>query len=81
MKTFEVPVQATEINHLLEQAGNEDLLVQTADGRQFMLVAVDEFDLEIARTRQNEKLMALLDARAKGTASLSLDEVKRQLGL
>jgi hypothetical protein len=41
----------------------------------------DEFDQEVARTRQNAKLMALLDERARQTQTLPLDEVKRQLGL
>ena len=81
MKTIQVPMQATEINELLDQAGEEDLLVRTVDGREFMLVAIDDFDIEVARTRQNEKLMALLDARSRPTETLSLAEVKRQLGL
>jgi hypothetical protein len=36
---------------------------------------------EIARTRQNAKLMALLDERAKQSQSVPLADVKRQLGL
>ncbi|NJL19705.1 MAG: hypothetical protein HC895_00985 [Leptolyngbyaceae cyanobacterium SM1_3_5] len=43
--------------------------------------AIDDFDIEVARTRQNEKLMALLDERAKQTQPVSIDEVKRRLGL
>jgi hypothetical protein len=81
MKTIEIPPQATEINRLLEQAREEDLIVRSADGSEFMLAAVDDFDHEIARTRQNEKLMAFLEARAKQPATLPLDEVKRRLGL
>jgi hypothetical protein len=69
------------VNALLAQARDEDVLVQTADGSEFVLTAVDEFDQEIARTRQNAKLMALLDERAKQTQTVPLDEVKRQLGL
>jgi hypothetical protein len=52
-----------------------------ADGREFLLIAVDDFDLEINRSRNNPRLMALLDARAKRTATVPLDEVKQQLGL
>ncbi len=46
-----------------------------------MLTAVDDFDEELARTRRNAELMALLEKRAKKTATVSLDAVKRQLGL
>lgn len=81
MKTFAVPPQAAEIIALLEQARVDELLVRTADGSEFLLTAIDEFDREIARTRQNAKLMALLDERAKQAKTIPLDEVKRQLGL
>ena len=81
MKTVAVPPQAAEINELLDQAREAELLVRTADGSEFLLSAVDEFDQEIARTRQNAKLMALLDERAKQSKTIPLDEVKRQLGL
>ncbi len=81
MKTVTIPPQATEINVLLEQARREDILVRAADGAEFMLTVVEDFDQEIARTRQNAKLMALLDTRAKQTQTVPLDEVKRQLGL
>ena len=81
MKTVSIPPQATEVNALLEQSRKEDLVVRAADGTEFMVTVVDEFDEEIARTRQNAKLMALLDERAKQAQTVPLAEVKRQLGL
>jgi hypothetical protein len=81
MKVIPVSPQATEINGLLDQARHEEVLLQSADGSEFLLVAVDDFAQEILRTRQNERLMALLDERAKQTQTVPLDEVKRQLGL
>lgn len=80
MKTVEIPDQAKEVNALLELARQEDILLRSADGSEFMLTAVDDFDHEIAATRRNEKLMALLDARSKDPVRFSLDEVRRQLG-
>lgn len=41
----------------------------------------DDFDVEVAQTRQNKKLMALLDERASQTQTIPLAEVKRKLGL
>ena len=81
MKVIPVSPHAREINGLLDQARHEEVLLQSADGREFLLVAVDDFAQEILRTRQNERLMAFLDERAKQTQTVSLDEVKRQLGL
>jgi hypothetical protein len=66
---------------LLEQAREEDVIVRLADGREFLLSAIDGLDHEIARTRHHERLMAFLDARAKQPHTLPPDEVKRQLGL
>lgn len=81
MKTVSIPPQASDVHSLLEQARDEDILVRTADGTEFMVTAVDEFDQEIARTRQNAKLMALLDERAKQEQTVPLVDVKRQLDL
>ena len=66
-------------------ATEQEALANIADAiREYLEVnpnAVDEFDLEVARTRQNEELLGLLDARAKETELLSLAEVKQKLGL
>jgi hypothetical protein len=40
----------------------------------------DDFEDEVAETRRNAMLMALLDERGKQAATIPLDEVKRQLG-
>jgi hypothetical protein len=81
MKAIPVSKDSAEISALLEQARTEDVIVRLADGTEFIISAVDDFDIEIARTRQNEKLMALLDERAKQTQTVSIEEVQRQLGL
>ncbi len=81
MKTVSVPPQAADVNALLEQARSEDILVRAADGTEYMVTVVDDFDEEVARTRHNDKLMALLDERAKREPTVPLAEVKRQLGL
>jgi hypothetical protein len=81
MKTVVISAQSTEIQDLLEQARHEDLIVRAADGSEFMLTAVDDFDEELTRSRRNAKLMAFLDERARQTETIPLDEVKRRLGM
>jgi hypothetical protein len=66
---------------LLAQASDERLVLKLPDGREFAVVAIDDFEDEIARTRANPNIMALLDRRAKSTATLSLDEARHRLGL
>ncbi len=81
MKRLTIPPQATEVNAFLDQARDEDILVRMADGTEFMVTVVDEFDEEVVRTRQNAKLMALLDHRSEQKHTVPLADVKRQLGL
>ena len=81
MKTVSLSNPTNELTALLDQANDEDVIVRLADGREFLLSAVDDFDIEIAQTRQNEKLMALLEERAQQTRTVPLDEVKRRLGI
>ncbi len=80
MKTIDL-TPSDDVADLLDQARRDDLVVRLADGSEFLLVAVDDFDREVARSRANPKLMALLDVRSSSTSSIPLDEVKRRLGL
>ena len=80
MKTVTIPDEASEICQLLEKAGDEDLIIELKDGRQFILSPVDDFDLELAQTRRNKKLMAFLDERSQQKDSIPFEEVKRRLG-
>jgi hypothetical protein len=81
VKTVTVTPDAPAVRALLEQARREDLLLRLDDGTEFFLSVVDDFDHEVARTRQNSKLMAFLDQRGKQPATRSLAEVKGELGL
>jgi hypothetical protein len=81
VKVITIPPQATEVHELLAQARDEDLIVKAADGVEFLVTAVNEFDEELARGRRNERLMELLDERASQSETVPLDEVKRRLGL
>jgi hypothetical protein len=81
MKIIELTNASPGIAKLLDQARGDDIVVRMADGSEFLLVAVDDFDREIARTRANPRLMALLESRAKQTTTVSLEEAKRRLGL
>jgi hypothetical protein len=81
VKTISISNPTNELTTLLDQVNDEAVIVRLADGREFLLSAVDDFDIEIAQTRQNAKLMALLEERAQQTRTIPLDEVKRRLGI
>jgi len=81
MKTIAVSMNDKELQELLEQAKKENLILRTPDGMEFVLAEIDDFDREIELTRQNEELMALLESRAEQTVTVSLSQVKTDLGL
>lgn len=81
MKTIELDQVPPEVLHLLEQARDQNLIIRLEDGSEFLVAAIDDFGDEIARTRNNPKLMKVLEERARQTATIPLDEVKRRLGL
>lgn len=81
MKTVTLTQPAADLLALLEQAHDEDILVRLTDGREFVLTAVEDFDYEIAQTRKQAAIMALLDERGKEPATIPLDALKTELGL
>jgi hypothetical protein len=81
MKTINLPHASEDVARLLDEARQEDIVVQLPDGSEFILIAIDDFDQEIAKSRANPRLMALLEARAAQTTTVSLDEAKRRLNL
>ncbi len=81
MKTVTVSKRAKGINALLKQARRQNLILRSPEGHEFILAELDDFDREIELTRQNKKLMELLERRAKQTKTVSLKEAKAQLGL
>lgn len=81
MKTITVNKNARAIIDLLKKARDENLIIKSPEGIQFILAEIDDFDREIFLTRQNKELMKLLDDRAMQTKTIPLEEVKHQLGL
>ena len=81
MKTINLPHASEDVARLLDEARQDDVVVKLADGSEFILIAIDDFDQEIAKSRSNPRLMALLEQRARQSATVPLDEVKRRLAL
>ena len=81
MRTVSVSTRSKRLNALLRQARKENIILRTDDGVEFILAEIDDFNREIELTRQNKKLMKLLDARAKQTKTIPLAKAKSELGL
>jgi hypothetical protein len=81
MKTIKVSQQSRAVNALLKQALRENVIIRSPEGQEFILAEIDDFDREIALTRQNRQLMKFLDARGKQTQTVSVAEARRRLGI
>lgn len=85
MKTVQLTLKSPDptafLATLLQQAEDEALILQTSDGREFVLAQVDTFAREIELTRQNPALMALLDQRGHSEPTVKLSQLKAQLDL
>jgi hypothetical protein len=81
MKTIEVSDDSPKLDEVLKLASEENIILKTVDGRNFVLAEVDDFEREIQLTRQNQELMRFLDDRSMETKTYSIDEVRRKLKL
>jgi len=56
LKTIKVPKQAKALNSLLRRARRENVILRSAEGSEFILAEIDDFNREIELTRQNKQL-------------------------
>ena len=77
---------------MLESVKEEGLILQTADGQQFVLFGLEDwqgfdvgdsndFEQEVKATSENQALMAFLAERRSQGKRIPMADVKKQLGL
>ena len=81
MKIVELTTIAPALAELLDLAGEETLIIKTAEGREFVLAEVDDFDTEIAQVRQNEESWPCSQNAPTKKKTYTLQQVREQLGL
>ncbi len=79
MRSVTVSTESPEIMHLLDLASEDNLILRTPEGREFVLADVDDFDREVELVRQNDELMEFLDQRSLETTRLTLSQVREKL--
>ena len=79
MKRISVSSKSRVLNGLLKRALKENIIIRARDGHEFVLAEIEDFNREIELTRQNDKLMRLLDERGQEKATISLREARRRL--
>ena len=81
MKTIELTGALPPLMEILDLADQENVILRTPDGREFVVAEIDDFDREIVLTHQNQELSEFLAQRSREQQTFSLDEVKASLGL
>ena len=79
MSVIDLTVSTPSLAEVLALAGENNLVLRTREGREFILAEIDDFQNEIDRTQRNPALMQLLTERSKETATFSLKDVRDQL--
>src|SRR5260370_2076156 len=79
MKAINVSRTSPTLREVLKLAGKDNVLLRTSEGRQFVLAEIDDFAEEIAKGRNNEAIMQLLDKRSKDPPRFTLSQVREQL--
>lgn len=79
MKTIDLATATPTLAQLLDYAGEDNVILQTTEGRRFVLVEIDDFAEEVAKDRANKELMQVLDERSTEKSGISLAEAREQL--
>lgn len=92
MRVVTIPEAQKFLIELLENVKEEGLILQTADGQQFVLLALedwqgfdvgesDDFAQEVKATSENQELIEFLAKRRSQGKRMPMADVKKQLGL
>ncbi len=79
MKAIDLSTTSPTLTEVLELASEDNVILRTPEGRQYVLAEIDDFAEEIAKVVQNESLMELLRERSQETVQLPLSQVREQL--
>jgi hypothetical protein len=79
MKAIDLSTSSPSLTEVLELASEDNVILRTPEGRQYVLAEIDDFAEEVARVVENESLMQLLSERSKEATRIPLSQVREQL--
>jgi hypothetical protein len=79
MKTIDLAAESVTLKKLLQFAGEENVILRTAEGREYLLAIIDDFAEEVAQVRKNDALMKTLKDRSQEEPAYTLAEVRKKL--
>jgi len=81
MKTIELAAETPSLPELIELAAGENIIINTLQGRQFVLAELDDFELEVEQLKNSKEFMSFLDQRSKERGTTSIEDLRRDLGI
>jgi hypothetical protein len=81
MRVIELGQSQPTLDEVIGQAKDEPLVLRKPDGSMFILSPLDEFDIEAEQLRNNADFLAFLKGLSQEEATISLQELRRQLSL
>jgi hypothetical protein len=79
MKAIDLAQAMPTLAEVLALASQDNVLLRTAEGKEFVLAEIDDFAHEVSLVRQHEGLMQLLAERSQEKTKLTLSQVREQL--
>jgi hypothetical protein len=79
MKAIDLSAASLTLLEILSLASEDNVILRTPEGRQFVLAEIDDFAEEVEKVCRNSALMQLLDQRSREKADLTLKEVQDRL--
>ncbi|HPD15419.1 MAG TPA: hypothetical protein PLE19_10740 [Planctomycetota bacterium] len=81
MKAIDLPQFQGGLDEVLNLAAEENVVLTTSDGRQFVVAEVDDFEEEVRLVREKRELMGFLRQRSAPGKTYTLGEVRGELVL
>jgi hypothetical protein len=81
MKTIDLSQVRGGLDEVLNLAAEENVVLTTADGRQFVVAEIVDFETEVRLVRENRELMEFLRQRSAPGKTYTVDEVRKELNL
>ena len=81
MKTIYLSRENPTLLDVLALADEDNIILRTQEGREFVLAEVNDFSREVELVRQHQELMAFLGQRSQETKTYTLKEARERLDL
>ena len=81
MKVIELGSASPSLDDVIVVATEEPVVLRRPDGAVFVLSQVDDFDVEVESLRKNPDFMALLRQFSREEATITLEDLRKQLAL